>query len=66
MRAASSPRYHPGRSPWLLALIVFASIVIVAVLLALVAGLTGGTGASTPVEMDLLGPFRWPASNNIA
>jgi hypothetical protein len=42
-----------------LALIGFASIVIVAVLLALVAGLTGAIGASTPVEMDLLGPFRW-------
>jgi hypothetical protein len=59
MRAASSPHYLPGRSRWLLALIVFASIVIVAVLLALVAGLTGAIGASTPVEMDLLGPFRW-------
>lgn len=66
MRAVSLPRYHPGRSLWLLALIVFASIVIVAVLLALAAGLAGGTGASTPAEMDLLGPFRWMATDNAA
>lgn len=66
MYAVSSRLFRHGRSRWSSAVIVLALVAIAVALLVSAASLAGAAGASTPADMELLGPFRWPASDSLA
>jgi hypothetical protein len=67
MYAASSRLFRPGRSRWPSAVIVLVLVATTVALLVFAASLAGAAGGSTPAEMvELLGPFRWPASGSLA
>jgi len=66
MYAASSRHFRPGRSRWQSAVVVLVLLATTVALLVFAASLAGAAGGSTPAEMELLGPFRWPASGSLA